>query len=243
MAKLSTYSAKGIKKSSIQMPKDMQEKVNMDLLAQAIRVYKDRMHPGLSKTKSRGMVSISKRKIYRQKGTGGARHGARSAPIFVGGGTTHGPKGIKRELKLPKNMRQKALRMALSLKADNENLFIIDGVSSLTKTKQVADLIAKISAKEKKVKSTSRFTFVLSEKNKDVRIAFRNLANSNIVAYKDLNALKVYLGGVLVIDKDALGEKIEPTKRNDEVKDKTDNKKRKAVTKRIAKNTKKETKK
>lgn len=133
MIKLNVYSQNGTKKTSINMPKDLIEKENRTLLAQAIRVYESGKHPGLSKVKTRGEVRASKRKIYRQKGTGQARHGAKSAPIFVGGGKAHGPKGVKRVLSLPRKMRQKALKIALSMKAGEKRLVVIDGVGSLKK--------------------------------------------------------------------------------------------------------------
>src|SRR3990167_6881084 len=106
MIKLNVYSPKATKKEAIPLLKSLEAKVNMKLLAQAIRVYEDRSHPGLSQVKTRGEVKISTRKIYKQKGTGYARHGAKSAPIFVGGGIAHGPKGIKRKLALPKKKKK-----------------------------------------------------------------------------------------------------------------------------------------
>src|SRR3990170_7427665 len=127
MIKLTIYSAKGTRKGSTNLPKSFIEKENLALLSQAVRVYEDRKHPGLSKVKTRGEVTASTRKIYRQKGTGGARHGAISAPIFVGGGIAHGPKGVKRILSLPKKMRKKALISSLNWKLKDSELFVIDG--------------------------------------------------------------------------------------------------------------------
>lgn len=91
--------------------------VNNTLLSQAIRVYESNSHQNTSRVKTRGEVVGSTRKIYRQKGTGNARHGARYAPIFVGGGIAHGPKGVRPgNLVLPKKMRAKALGSSLLLK-------------------------------------------------------------------------------------------------------------------------------
>jgi large subunit ribosomal protein L4 len=207
MAKLTTYSSKGVKKTAVEMPKDMKEKVNMALLAQAVRVYENKLHPGLSKVKSRGEVNLSKRKIYRQKGTGGARHGAKSAPIFVGGGVTHGPKGVKRKLSMPAVMRKKALNVALNIKAKEGELFVVDGLSTIKKTKEVNDMLTKIIDKEKTLKKNIRFTIALSRKNKDTSLYIRNLYNAKVENFKDLNAYKVFFGGVLLLDKDAFNEK------------------------------------
>jgi len=206
MLKINTYSVKGVKKASTNLPKAMQEDVNMVLLSQAIRVYTDSRHPGLSKVKTRGEVALSTRKIYRQKGTGGARHGARSAPIFVGGGVAHGPKGMKRKLTLPKNMRQKALKVALSLKAKEGQFVVVDNISALKKVKDAKDMLEVI-AKKEEFKPNSKFTIVLSDKNKVAYLAMRNLVNCTVVAFRNLNAYRVFYGGILILDQDALGEK------------------------------------
>jgi large subunit ribosomal protein L4 len=206
MIKLNVYSQNGTKKTSIDMPKDLIEKENRTLLAQAIRVYESGKHPGLSKVKTRGEIRASKRKIYRQKGTGQARHGAKSAPIFVGGGKAHGPKGVKRVLSLPKKMRQKALKIALSMKAAEKRLVVVDGIGSLNKTKETSSFMDKITKSEKEIGNKSRFTFLLSEKNKDAEKVIRNIENAKVSLFKDLNAYKVYFGGALVVDKSAFEE-------------------------------------
>lgn len=202
MNKANIYSAKGIKRPAITLPKNFSEKENKILLAQAIRVYESRLHPGLSKTKRRGEVIASTRKIWRQKGTGRARHGARSAPIFVGGGKAHGPTGLKRQLVLPKKMRQKALNIALSMKANNGQVIVVDNISSLKKTKETQSLVDKIISKEKKVEKGQNFTFVLADGNLQARLALRNIKGVKAVAYKNLNAYQIFTGGVLIFDKD-----------------------------------------
>ena len=92
-------------------------KANTAILSQAVRVYTSNSHQKTSKVKTRGEVQGSTRKIYRQKGTGNARHGAKYAPIFVGGGIAHGPKGVRPEnMILPKAMRRRALAAAMQTK-------------------------------------------------------------------------------------------------------------------------------
>lgn len=201
MTKLDVFSAKGVKKQAVNLPKDFIEKENPALLAQAIRVYEGRRHPGLSKIKTRGEVVASKRKIYRQKGTGRARHGALSAPIFVGGGKAHGPKGVKRKLELPKKMRRKAVSVALGLKVKNGDLLVVEGLSSLKKTKEAQKLVDKILTNKKK---RDKVSFVLSEKNFSAVRAIRNLPNAEAVSFHNLNAYQVFYGGVLILDKEIL---------------------------------------
>lgn len=202
--KVNVYSIKGVKVDTINLPKQFSQKENTKLLAQAIHVYQARAHPGLSKVKTRGEVALTTQKAYRQKGTGRARHGAKSAPIFVGGGVAHGPTGLKRQLSLTKNLRRSALASALSLKAKNDEIVVVSGISKLKKTKEAATLLQKI-AKATKSKKDKKFTFVLSGSSLEAKLALRNLGNAAFVRFDELNAYTVYFGGTLLIDKEAFG--------------------------------------
>lgn len=229
--KLNTYTSTGSKSSSIDLPKQYQAKENMVLLAQAIRVYENRLHPGLSKTKRRGEITATTRKVYRQKGTGMARHGAKSAPIFVGGAKAHGPTGLKRKLTLPKKMRQKALKVALGLKSKNGEVVVVSNISSLKKTKQAVGLIDQLTQKEKWTGKNLRFTFALSEKNKNAFLALRNIKNVDVVPFRSLNAHKVYFGGILIIDKEALNSKSKQSTRSGDQESKKESGKKSRVKK------------
>ena len=198
MLKVDSYSAKGTKLSSVTLPKTFEEKENLALLAQAIRVYEDRQHPGLAKAKTRAEVLRTKKKLYKQKGTGGARHGSRSAPIFVGGGVAHGPRGVKRVLELPLALKRKALAVAVSLKVKEGQVVSADGLGSLKKTKEANKLIEKVLAETK----TKRVTLVLSEANLGAKKIFRNFKEVRVLPYKDINAYDVFFGGAIVFDKE-----------------------------------------
>lgn len=226
MTKLDVYSEKGTKKKTgMNLPKEFEEKENLKLLAQAVRVYENRIHAGPPKTKTRGEIKASTRKIYAQKGTGRARHGAISAPIFVGGSKAHGPDGRKRTLRLPKKMGRKALSVALSIKAKEGKLLVVDGVSSLKKTKDAAKLISKLITSIKGSKK-AKITFALSIDNKSTSMYLRNIRNLKIEIFSDLNAYKVYKAGILIIDKDALGKKnIKTKKKSKTIENTTNNKK------------------
>ena len=93
--KTKLYTVKGEVKGDINLPKEYNLKTSNSLLLQAVRVFEDRTHFGLARVKTRSEVNKTRKKLYKQKGTGGARHGAKSAHIFVGGGVAHGPKGEK----------------------------------------------------------------------------------------------------------------------------------------------------
>ncbi|MEX1052738.1 MAG: 50S ribosomal protein L4, partial [Patescibacteria group bacterium] len=114
---------------TVTLPQDIfGSKASDILLAKYVRVYLANKRSWSAVTKTRAEVTASTRKIYRQKGTGRARHGALTAPLFVGGGTTHGPKGIGRKLKLNKKQIKQALFGALSKINQNNNLFILSDV-------------------------------------------------------------------------------------------------------------------
>lgn len=175
-------------------PKDYIVEPNMDLLAQAVHVYNNRQHQGTSRTKTRGEISLTTKKWYRQKGTGRARHGAQSAPIFVGGGKAHGPDGRKRTLKLNKKMSSLALKSAISLKLKEGKVAVVEGVSSLKKTKDAANLLGKVEGK--------RILVLLDKANWEKYLVFRNIKNVQVLPSTDLNAFEAYRGGVLVFDAD-----------------------------------------
>lgn len=193
MAKINTYSIKGTKLEDVSLPKEFNVEKNLPLLAQAIRVYEERSHIGLADTKTRAEINRTKKKWYKQKGTGGARHGAKSAPIFVGGGAAHGPKPIRRVLSLPKKMVKKALYQALSAKLINNEVVAVGGIEKLTKTNQVPAFL-------KKIGKAKKYTFILSEKNLLVRKYLRNMPGVEIISYKNLNAFNAFFGGILIFD-------------------------------------------
>ena len=115
-----------------------------DILHRVVRWQRNKAQAGTHKVKTRSEVKYSTKKIYRQKGTGGARHGARSAPIFRGGGIYKGPVVRCHAHDLPKKVRLLGLKHALSAKARAGELVVIDEASSNGKTgalaKQVKDL-------------------------------------------------------------------------------------------------------
>ncbi|OGK29475.1 50S ribosomal protein L4 [Candidatus Roizmanbacteria bacterium RIFCSPLOWO2_01_FULL_42_14] len=112
------------------------------LLAQYVRVYLANQRQGTAHTKTRAEVNATTKKVYKQKGTGRARHGARSASLFVGGGVTHGPKPRSFSLKLNKKQRAKALYCSLSLKAHDSMIQVLGGLEGLDgKTKAAGNAL------------------------------------------------------------------------------------------------------
>ena len=138
---------KGKAKGKITLPKEaFGEPVNKQLIAQAVRVYLANQREGGASTKTRGQVRGSTRKIYRQKGTGRARHGNIRAPIFVGGGIVFGPVPHDFALSMPEKMKRKALAGALTSRYQEGNIFFVDGIEKLEpKTKYVAQMLEALS--------------------------------------------------------------------------------------------------
>ncbi len=116
----------------------------VDILHRVVRWQRNKAQAGTHKVKTRSETSYSKKKIYRQKGTGGARHGDRNAPIFRKGGVYKGPTPRSHGHDLPKKVRTLGLKHALSAKAKEGSLVILDKATSSGKTaelaKQVKDL-------------------------------------------------------------------------------------------------------
>jgi large subunit ribosomal protein L4 len=115
-----------------------------DILHRVVRWQRNKAQAGTHKVKTRSEVSYSKKKIYRQKGTGGARHGSRNAPIFRKGGIYKGPTPRSHAHDLPKKVRKLGLMHALSAKAKAGALVVVDGLESDGKTKTLAGQVAKL---------------------------------------------------------------------------------------------------
>ncbi|MBS0123857.1 50S ribosomal protein L4 [Thetidibacter halocola] len=115
-----------------------------DILHRVVRWQRNKAQAGTHKVKTRKEVSYSTKKIYRQKGTGGARHGSRKAPIFRKGGIYKGPTPRSHAHDLPKKVRALGLKMALSAKALSGSLVVIDTAASEGKTAALAKQVANL---------------------------------------------------------------------------------------------------
>jgi large subunit ribosomal protein L4 len=195
VVKAPIYTIKGTKTGEKTLPKDIFEaKPNLNLLAQVIHVYEDRKHVGLRNTLTRSEVNRTTKKIYKQKGTGGARHGSRRANLYVGGGVVFGPRPIHRLLNLSNSLRNRAKAYAFSLKAGEREVVVVSGITKLSKTKEASEFLKKIGG--------ARSTFILSEKSRPALKFLRNLGSARSIFYKDANAYDVFTGGMLVLDND-----------------------------------------
>lgn len=174
-------------------------KINEHLMAQAVRVYLANQRMGSATTRTRGEVTGSTRKIYRQKGTGRARHGGIRAPIFVGGGIAHGPRLKDYSLDLPTKMKKAAVVSALSKMAKAKNVKVVAGLTELApKTKNTAKLLASMGLGEHKV------LLVMPEHMEKVFRSARNIHKTLVRGVNLLTTYDVLNAGTVVVMQEAL---------------------------------------
>jgi len=171
--------------------------INHALLKQAYVRYHANLRQGSSRTKSRSQIEGSSRKIYKQKGTGNARHGDKNAPLFKGGSHAHSKKRVREDYRLdmPKKMRRKANRNALLAKlVDNEVRILDDVLLASPKTK---DLIAILEAL--KIEKTA--LFAVPDTADNTRMAARNLETISLTRPEQLNCFEMLNHRYLIISK------------------------------------------
>jgi large subunit ribosomal protein L4 len=180
--KVPVYNMAGQEVSSVTLPAAIFEaKVNRDLMHQAVVRQMANARQGTHKAKGRSEINRSTAKIYRQKGTGRARHGSRRAPIFVGGGVAHGPLPRDYSKKMPRKMRRAALRSALSVKAGNGDIVVLNDIDmDAPKTKEMVGVM------ERLVDSSSAL-LLLAETNENVEKSARNLTDVKTLRITYLN--------------------------------------------------------
>jgi large subunit ribosomal protein L4 len=136
---------------------------------------------GTHNTQSRGEVSRSKSKWYRQKGTGRARHGSRNAPIFVGGGVAHGPQPRSYVKRMPRKMRRLALRSALSAKAAEQRIVVLDVLEfDVPKTRAMVDALRSLNV-------DSSAVILLPDRNENIERSANNLPDVKTLRAHYLN--------------------------------------------------------
>jgi large subunit ribosomal protein L4 len=154
---------------------------------------------GTHKSKQRNEVHGTTKKFKRQKGTGGARAGSRKSPLFVGGGRVFGPQPRDYSFKLNKKVKRLARISALSYKAQQNNITVLESLSmDAVKTKAYAGMLAGLSLGDKKT------LVVLPESNKNVYLSSRNLGHSKVVTASDLNTYDILNAQNLVLVESAL---------------------------------------
>ncbi len=151
-----------------------------------VKQYLAAQRQGTSKTKDRSEVAYSTKKIIRQKGSGGARHGSIKANIYVGGGRAHGPKPRDYSFKLNKKVKQLARFSALSYKAKDNAIAVVEPFTmQAPKTKEFLNIIHNLRVNDR------RILFIVPEKSANIVLSSRNLENVKVITPNNINTYEI----------------------------------------------------
>lgn len=171
--------------------------VRADILARMVNYQLAKRQAGTHKTKGRSEIKMTSAKAVRQKGSGGARHGNKAAPLFRGGGKAHGPRVRSHAHALPKKVRALAMKTALSAKLADGKLVILDELAGPAKTKEMA---AKLSA----LGWGKALIVGGSELNQEFAKAARNIVGVDVLPTQGANVYDILRRDTLVLTKDAV---------------------------------------
>lgn len=196
---LPVLNSSGGEVSQVELPSDVFEaKINIGLMHQAFVRQMANARQGSHNTRSRGEIRATGAKWYRQKGTGRARHGAQSAPIFVGGGLAHGPKPRDYSKRMPKKMRQGAIRSTLSALVRDDQLVLVDKLDiGAPKTKAMRSFIESLVG-------DASVLIVVTRDQREVRKSANNLANVHTIVAEYLNVRDLLKYDKVIMPLDAL---------------------------------------
>ncbi|UKT62880.1 50S ribosomal protein L4 [Pedobacter mucosus] len=164
-----------------------------------VKQYLANQRQGTHKSKQRNEISGSTRKLYKQKGTGGARAGSIKSPLFNGGGRVFGPQPRDYSFKLNKKLKVLARKSALAYKAKDNNVVILEDFNFDTvKTKSYISLIAALNVGNEKT------LLVLPTQNNNIYLSSRNVQKTKVITADQLNTYDVLNAGVLVLTADSI---------------------------------------
>jgi large subunit ribosomal protein L4 len=164
-----------------------------------VKQYLANQRQGTHKSKQRNEIAGSTRKLHKQKGTGGARAGSIKSPLFNGGGRVFGPQPRDYSFKLNKKLKQLARKSALSYKAQENNVLVLEGVSfDSIKTKNYVSFVQALNVADEKT------LLVLPAYDNNVYLSSRNLKKAKVVAASDLNTYEVLNATKLLLTVDSV---------------------------------------
>lgn len=202
MPKLTVYNIDGKETGSMDLPESFGEKVNQDVIHQAVVMYQANERQGTLDTKIRSEISGGNKKPFRQKGTGRARQGSSRSPLMHHGGIVFGPHPRDFSYVVPKKVRLAALRESLKTKINGESLCCVDSmVIKSGKTKDFVAVLKNLKVSGKKVLA------LFDDCAKEVTLASRNVPRVNLVKPAEVNALDVLKNNKVVVTRTAM-EKI-----------------------------------
>jgi large subunit ribosomal protein L4 len=199
MPKTILYDKAGVNLGDVELNAELFDApVNVAVLHQVVTAQLAGRRTGTSDTKTRGEVRGGGRKPYKQKGTGRARQGSRTAPHYRGGGAVFGPHPRSYEQRLPRKMRRLALRGALTAKLGDEAIRIVDafGLEGF-KTRDIAAILLALNA-------TGRVLVVAPAADEQLRVSARNLPTVEVILADSLNVVDLVNADTVVIEQPAL---------------------------------------
>ena len=200
MTKANVIDLKGEKAKDLTINDEIWKNEGNDtVLKKAIRLQLDSLRQGTADTKGRSEVSGGGRKPYRQKGTGNARQGSTRAPHWVGGGVVFGPSANRNYTKkMNKKERKLALKSALTYKANDKDIIVVDKFEAETnKTKDMLKVLEGLNA-------TGKTLIVTTELTENLILATRNIADVKLVLANELNTYDVLYVNKIIITEDAV---------------------------------------
>ncbi|HVP56952.1 MAG TPA: 50S ribosomal protein L4 [bacterium] len=205
---LEVITTSGASSGKIQLPDEVfNVKAKKHLVYEAVKSYMANQRLGTAHAKTRSEVKASSRKPWKQKGLGRARAGTAGSPVWVGGGVAHGPRPHDHYYALPKKARRSAIRSALSAKAQEGGIKVVEALGvAEAKTKRAVEILKSMGLEDKKC------LLVTKAKNADLTRATRNIPGVKTAVAKDINIHDILAFETLVIDKDAVGELVEVLK-------------------------------
>jgi large subunit ribosomal protein L4 len=169
------------------------------MLQEAVKIYLANQRSGTASTRTRGEVHRTGRKPWRQKGTGRARAGSARSPIWVGGGNTFGPKPRSFHTKMNKKAKRRALQSALSLRAADGDLVVLDEITlDAPRTKEMLQILSALGLGEE------RTLLVFGKKDENVVLSGRNIPWLDMTLADNLTTYRVLRAGKLVMTVEAL---------------------------------------
>jgi large subunit ribosomal protein L4 len=184
---------------SVELPEEIfGAEPNDHVIYLAVKQYLAAQRQGTHKVKTRAEVQGASRKLHKQKGTGGSRKGNIRNPLYKGGGTIFGPKPHSYDIKLNRKVKDLAKISALSYKAKENAIVIVEDINMDTpKTKTFVDILGKLKVADKKL------MFILPEYNDNVQMSIRNVPSVLGVLLSDINTYDIVNSEVLVLTESA----------------------------------------
>ncbi len=198
----------GEEAANIDLPADLfGDKINQDVLHQAVIMYQASLRQGTADTKERGDISGGGKKPFKQKGTGRARAGSSRSPLWHGGGVTFGPHPRDFGYSLPKKIKKAALRESLNAKIKSNDLVCIDDIAqSFEKTKEFDKVLKGLNLRGK-------ILALLDGSDESIVKVSRNIPRFNIMRSEDVNAYDVLKNKKVLLTKTAFNKLLERVKK------------------------------